>query len=1215
MRVFLRSWFSAATLLLLLSATASAQKAAPTASGFTLQASPVAVIDANEVECIITNEPMHCVMAFNSPAGTGLFWPAGTVDGYIHSAGPQIFGVIPRSPACTGSARESGRDAGCFPWAGDTTGAFFFDHSGIRSHGRPLSEIYVSTDSADVAEWPRSLPGFAMADGIISDTTIFHPSLVGRIAASDQDTWSAYWDGDPARANGRTHPLGVLVEQRTMAWRAPRGTEATIFFVYEVTNVTHTAEFQRLNEERFFDGANALPDGGWPLDSLYFGYAWDPDVAEFGSNILTTIPSLHTMFAYVMDFHEPSWEYPRAQFHAPFFPTSPGLVGASFLRTPHDRGAISVNAHTGGGAFPAPNTIARAWRLARIAPDPLQGDPACMFQDPLRVRSCALLQTESDTRGTMHTGPFRLEPGQSRTVVMALTVAAAVATPAIQTTNGSQNRPGLPAPAPGCNGEPVRPIEEAAGWLAGACPADSFSLTDPETIEGVPASLVGKTLVAQELAARRFLTPAAPHEPPFFLVPGNRRITVVWEPSPTTEAGDPFAAAAADADGLLHDPNFRANDVEGYRIYRGTHPDRLELIAELDRSDSRFTDHLCVTDPAHITGTPCNSVREIPINGFFVQYRRTIEDGSPLHVDVDSAFAGRPLADTGVPFAYVDTTVHNGVTYFYRVTAFDVNSIRSGPSTLESSADVKSTQPRAAATSLTDAVVEVGLRGRSGFLTAVATPTIDGATGRFSGPQPPTTQLQGTFTEFAAQVLRAGATEIRIDSVVPAYYFGGTIATYHLSVDGAHESITFSNATVGVVGGGSEQETHELPLLVMEADPTTRAELQERGVDAPGLAGSLHASISVELPHWNSLQSDWAFKQPGMWLFDPPNTLAGGSRWFSGANESMPDPTLATDAHGRLEGITAIFQPTPYRQLNDPSAPAAMARYRNLSPDVFRRFLSTVFGVTRGADVRLYWGNARLDSVVDITHDVTVPFSSALRASYGFVGDNDGDGAITYGDFYWLDGLYSEVPIETNQFAVNRRPLLQQPVVMQVDATGDLIAEGTGFALYINGEPFIFRGPVPTGTVWTLRTYDGVVTRDSTGYEFEATAGGAPIPGLRFSVVVEQPARIIAEEADLARIHTVPDPYYGTSAFDRADQFRELHFVNLPAAATIRIYTVSGVLVDVLVHDDPAGGGKVAWDLRGRGNNYVRSGVYLYHVSTPDGKSHVGKFTVVNTAH
>jgi hypothetical protein len=104
----------------------------------------------------------------------------------------------------------------------------------------------------------------------------------------------------------------------------------------------------------------------------------------------------------------------------------------------------------------------------------------------------------------------------------------------------------------------------------------------------------------------------------------------------------------------------------------------------------------------------------------------------------------------------------------------------------------------------------------------------------------------------------------------------------------------------------------------------------------------------------------------------------------------------------------------------------------------------------------------------------------------------------------------------------------------------------------------------------------------------------------------------VAQDADLKQVHTVPDPYYAVSQFDLGPSTKQLQFVNLPPVATIRIYSLSGVLVDIVVHNDPAGGGVAQWDLRNRSNQFVASGVYFYHLTTPEGREHVGRFTVVN---
>jgi len=186
---------------------------------------------------------------------------------------------------------------------------------------------------------------------------------------------------------------------------------------------------------------------------------------------------------------------------------------------------------------------------------------------------------------------------------------------------------------------------------------------------------------------------------------------------------------------------------------------------------------------------------------------------------------------------------------------------------------------------------------------------------------------------------------------------------------------------------------------------------------------------------------------------------------------------------------------------------------------------------------------------------------------------------------------------------------------------------GTGFGLYINGERYIFRltggTPPTTGTTWTLRTYAGTV-RSSTatlgsftpsGYTYAATDRPPIIPGLDVRFVVSQATELAPlTNAMMDRIHTVPDPYYVTNSLEITPNTKILKFVNLPNQAVIRIYSVSGVLVQVLTHNDQTNGGEATWNLRNRNNQFVASGVYFYHVEAADGKTKVGRFTVVNFA-
>jgi hypothetical protein len=81
---------------------------------------------------------------------------------------------------------------------------------------------------------------------------------------------------------------------------------------------------------------------------------------------------------------------------------------------------------------------------------------------------------------------------------------------------------------------------------------------------------------------------------------------------------------------------------------------------------------------------------------------------------------------------------------------------------------------------------------------------------------------------------------------------------------------------------------------------------------------------------------------------------------------------------------------------------------------------------------------------------------------------------------------------------------------------------------------------------------------------------------------------------NLERVAVVPNPYLAHEAWDLAGQ-HELHFINLPAHSTIRIYTVAGDLVTKITHDDPVRDFE-RWDLKNANGHDVASGIYMYRV-------------------
>jgi hypothetical protein len=175
-----------------------------------------------------------------------------------------------------------------------------------------------------------------------------------------------------------------------------------------------------------------------------------------------------------------------------------------------------------------------------------------------------------------------------------------------------------------------------------------------------------------------------------------------------------------------------------------------------------------------------------------------------------------------------------------------------------------------------------------------------------------------------------------------------------------------------------------------------------------------------------------------------------------------------------------------------------------------------------------------------------------------------------------------------------------------------------GFIFYLNGHFFVMQmAALPAaGTTWFCRFYSGSVVGAPGTFTFRPGVRPPAVPGLRVRVAYQGASfdPTTTSQAALDSVHTVPDPYYVTNALEFTQNTKVLKFVHMPSRAIVRIYSVSGVLVRVLTQDDATGGGEVTWNLRNRNNQFVASGVYFYHVETPDGKSKVGRFTVVNFA-
>jgi hypothetical protein len=323
-----------------------------------------------------------------------------------------------------------------------------------------------------------------------------------------------------------------------------------------------------------------------------------------------------------------------------------------------------------------------------------------------------------------------------------------------------------------------------------------------------------------------------------------------------------------------------------------------------------------------------------------------------------------------------------------------------------------------------------------------------------------------------------------------------------------------------------------------------------------------------------------------------------------------------------LTGVAAIHEDRSYQTIDN----------------VWRNIEGVLGGATRAADFNVYWGaGGVVDSVIDVTHNVPVAFGATVGGTWGFLnaadaaagGSADGSANLTAADMGCVEPLKSSAAVQsvipcTATYAMTQTAV-PGPIAYIATGLATVPATGPGFIMYLPGHFFTFDlgpgGAVPAaGAVWTLRSYTGAIeggrgdAGDDGNYAFTPAARPFTAVGaenrLSFNVVNQVAA---TTKDDLTRVHTVPDPYYVTSQFEQTTDTKIIKFVNLPADCIIRIYSSSGVLVDLVEHHSETFGGAEDWNVRNRNNQIVASGVYFYHIEAGDARR-VGRFTVVNFA-
>ncbi len=135
------------------------------------------------------------------------------------------------------------------------------------------------------------------------------------------------------------------------------------------------------------------------------------------------------------------------------------------------------------------------------------------------------------------------------------------------------------------------------------------------------------------------------------------------------------------------------------------------------------------------------------------------------------------------------------------------------------------------------------------------------------------------------------------------------------------------------------------------------------------------------------------------------------------------------------------------------------------------------------------------------------------------------------------------------------------------------------------------------GTVWYISTYT------------TSSVSRIPYNTDYYEIEVKGPEEL--SDFSLTQVKVVPNPYYVLTPLDKTKEYRSgVRFINLPKNATIRIYNPAGDLVKV-IQVTPENDGEVRWDLLTEYGIRPASGIYMYRISTPDGKEQTGKIAVI----
>jgi hypothetical protein len=623
---------------------------------------------------------------------------------------------------------------------------------------------------------------------------------------------------------------------------------------------------------------------------------------------------------------------------------------------------------------------------------------------------------------------------------------------------------------------------------------------------------------AQRVLESNYMFAQPPPKPKVTAIPGNGRVTLYWD---------------AGAENTL-DPLTNTNDFEGYKIYRS--------------QDFTFSDLYTITDANGSAFLPT------PLTG---------KDGAKAQFDLVNSWSGlHPVeyvgrgvkyylgSNSGLVHEYVDSTVTNGVTYYYAVASYDHGFDSLGVALPPTECQIAITQDP----------VTLKLTFDQNTVAATPGPIASGMT---------RAQVSDNFTAKRDNGVSTGVITVGVKDSLSV-------------VDGGKYEINFRTSGTKLV--------YDVQTLIPTSEAFTSRDtlyvpLSKKNLDA--------ATIVVKDASGNTVSSS-------SYRIDPAGGRIRGvtaGNLVSGAQYTITyqyDPISGStsmsggDDNVVFDGVRLYVKDEPMG-IDSIRSGWVVKGNTNVDTRVGRPQAIFTTSPLRPAplDFQFVWNNTDTlangkwahpgDTLLNIFNRkvVVCPFrikNISDTSSFRVV--------VNVGaDSLWRPGR-EIVIITPPKYSV------QIPVPILMAVTFAAPGNGTSAILPSSGDIFEAKTtkPFSAGDKYSFTTIAA---------KFDATAAASVLDRIR---VVPNPYVVYS---------SIEQP--GPTVTRRGDP--TLQFRNLPPTCTIRIYTMVGELVDTIVKNDALS--YASWQLLSYEGQRLAYGVYIYHVEVPGVGEKIGRFALI----